>query len=360
MEEAPRHHGQGRPPRRLASRRLRFEQLPDEVKLLVFSFLSTVELRIIQVVCREWLVLANEPSLWRHKNLQIIRTAKKLDSNLHQPTKRKTTNDRLPSRYKVVMVGPGGCGRNAFVVRYVNGSFITKYDPVISDEYMTTAVVDGVEVILDLVVTGGQEEYAALREQFEKVADGILILYSITSRASFDLVRRFVQSIHRSRGCDMSTCLPIILLANKIDCESKRVVSTEEGKELANSLLQYRWSYFGASSPPKKNRPHNTAKADRETKSGDKEEAEEGEEEEEEEEKEEERRGSGFCFRDNFFESSVKNNVVVPYGGEAVQGQGVVMEEMVRQIDEWRVRMQCQHPTQQNSKHDDAKRCLLM
>ncbi|KAL6080139.1 tRNA A64-2'-O-ribosylphosphate transferase [Balamuthia mandrillaris] len=344
MEEAQPRHGQARAPRRLASRRLRFEQLPDEVKLLVFSFLSTVELRIIQVVCREWLVLANEPSLWRHKNLP-----KKLDGKLHQPTKRNTSNNHLPSRYKVVMVGPGGCGRNAFIVRYVNGSFITKYDPVIADEYMTTAVVDGVEVILDLVVTGGQEEYAALREQFEKVADGILVLYSINSRASFDLVRRYVQSVLRSRGCDMSTCPPIILLANKIDCESERAVSTEEGKELANSLLQYRWSYFGASPPPKKNRPHNNEKADRETKSGDKEEAEEAE-----------RRRSGFCFRDNFFESSVKNNVVVPYGGEAVQGQDVVVEEMVRQIDEWRVRMQSQQQTQQNSKHDDTKRCLLM
>ncbi|KAL6080144.1 RAS1 protein [Balamuthia mandrillaris] len=319
--------------------RCHFEELPIELKLLIFSYLTAVQLRLVQCVCLEWRMLGSEASLWKDKYFGPVRTAKKIEWSSHShhkpPTYRKSSHNHLHrqrlAQYNVVMVGPGGCGRNAFVVHYVQGSFIEKYDPVIEDSFRKMIVVDGVEVVLDLVVTAGQEEYSALRHQYERTADGFLLLYSITSSTSFQTVRAFVQSILRSRGCDMTTCPPIILLANKIDLAStQREVSTKQGKELANSLLQYQW--FSST-------PSSWRTTTREKKEA-----------------------GGFCFRDNFFECSVKDGMVVPFGREAIQGEAVVMEEIVRQIDEWRwhvgLKLEQQKAEQRCSNND--KRCILM
>jgi GTPase KRas len=72
--------------------------------------------------------------------------------------------------------------------------------------------------------TAGQEEYSAMREQYMRTGEGFLLVYSITSRQSFEEMVTFQQQILRVKDKDY---FPIIVVGNKCDLESERQVSTE-------------------------------------------------------------------------------------------------------------------------------------
>ena len=46
------------------------------------------------------------------------------------------------------------------------------------------------DILLDILDTAGQGDYAALREQYYRAADVIIIMYSVTNLQSFENVRQ--------------------------------------------------------------------------------------------------------------------------------------------------------------------------
>ena len=55
--------------------------------------------------------------------------------------------------------------------------------------------IDGETCLLDILDTAGQEEYAAMRDGYMRSGQGFLIVYSITSRATFEEVAVFHKAI---------------------------------------------------------------------------------------------------------------------------------------------------------------------
>ena len=78
--------------------------------------------------------------------------------------------------------------------------------------------------------TCGQERYNAINESYFKKADAALLVYDITERKSFDIVKNYY-CIKIKEYCKKN--IPIILLGNKADKEDNRKVQTEEGIQLA-------------------------------------------------------------------------------------------------------------------------------
>ncbi|XP_016144732.1 ras-related and estrogen-regulated growth inhibitor-like protein [Sinocyclocheilus grahami] len=64
-------------------------------------------------------------------------------------------------------------------------------------------------------------------------ADGVILVYSICDRSSFEVVRQQVQLIRQTRKLSAST--PIIIVGNKRDLLHQRAVSSEEGRLFALS-----------------------------------------------------------------------------------------------------------------------------
>ncbi|GAA5831248.1 hypothetical protein JCM3770_004734, partial [Rhodotorula araucariae] len=87
--------------------------------------------------------------------------------------------------------------------------------------------------MLEILDTAGQEEYTALRDQWIREGQGFLIVYSTTSRASFDRVERFRHQISRVKDSDR---VPIVVVGNKVDRVHEREVETRHGEELARRL----------------------------------------------------------------------------------------------------------------------------
>jgi hypothetical protein len=101
------------------------------------------------------------------------------------------------------------------------------------DSYRKQCVIDDEVALLDVLDTAGQEEYSAMREQYMRTGEGFLLVYSITSRQSFEEIVTFQQQILRVKDKDY---FPIIVVGNKCDLESERQVSTEGGSSPACAL----------------------------------------------------------------------------------------------------------------------------
>ncbi|CAI4783506.1 CDG_1a_G0050190.mRNA.1.CDS.1 [Saccharomyces cerevisiae] len=135
--------------------------------------------------------------------------------------------------YKIVVVGGGGVGKSALTIQFIQSYFVDEYDPTIEDSYRKQVVIDDKVSILDILDTAGQEEYSAMREQYMRTGEGFLLVYSVTSRNSFDELLSYYQQIQRVKDSDY---IPVVVVGNKLDLENERQVSYEDGLRLAKQL----------------------------------------------------------------------------------------------------------------------------
>ncbi len=133
--------------------------------------------------------------------------------------------------FKTISVGDANCGKTALTVRYTQDIFKESYETTIGVNWATKQVdVLGQEVKLMIWDTGGQDAFASVRAQFYKGATGVLCLFDLTNRESFDHVPKWLEEIKtNAKG------KPIVLVGNKSDLPDRQV-SREEAETLADKL----------------------------------------------------------------------------------------------------------------------------
>ncbi|KAJ2747169.1 RAS1 protein [Coemansia sp. BCRC 34301] len=141
------------------------------------------------------------------------------------------SGNQLIREYKLVVVGGGGVGKSALTIQFIQSHFVDEYDPTIEDSYRKQCTIDNETAMLDVLDTAGQED--AMREQYMRTGEGFLLVYSITSRNSFEEMPTFQQQILRVKDRDY---FPMIVCGNKSDLESERQVSAVEGQDTARSF----------------------------------------------------------------------------------------------------------------------------
>eukprot|EP00800_Vazella_pourtalesii_P009420 TRINITY_DN2369_c1_g1_i1.p1 TRINITY_DN2369_c1_g1~~TRINITY_DN2369_c1_g1_i1.p1 ORF type:complete len:193 (-),score=40.28 TRINITY_DN2369_c1_g1_i1:220-798(-) len=142
-------------------------------------------------------------------------------------------NQKEFTEFKLVVVGSGAVGKSALTLQFVQSEFIEEYDPTIEDTFRRQCAIDDQVVMLDILDTAGQDEFSAMREQFFQYGEGFLLVYSIIDRQSFQEIEKLNNHINRVKNKDN---LPKILVGNKGDLASQRVVSALEGDALAAKL----------------------------------------------------------------------------------------------------------------------------
>ncbi|KAL6071496.1 Ras GTPase [Balamuthia mandrillaris] len=92
---------------------------------------------------------------------------------------------------------------------------------------------DGQTCMIDILDTAGQEEYSCLRDAYMRTGQAFIVIYSVTSRSSFEEAHSLRDWILRIKDSDH---VPIVLVGNKVDLEDQREVSRTEGLDLAKSF----------------------------------------------------------------------------------------------------------------------------
>jgi len=147
--------------------------------------------------------------------------------------KNKSGKSSESTSWKIVVLGPGGVGKSALTLQFVQGVFVAEYDPTIEDSYRKLFEHDGKKYNLEILDTAGTEQFAAMRDLYIKDAHGIILVYSITAESTYSDIHDIREQCSRVKD---SENFPVVLVGNKCDLESQRSVSKEDGKKLADKF----------------------------------------------------------------------------------------------------------------------------
>ena len=140
--------------------------------------------------------------------------------------------EKFDEKCTILMLGNQAVGKSSIVKAFKFESDHThEHAPTFGFDFFRKIVNIDQKLIKAIVYdTSGQERFMTISKNYIRSGDGIIIVYDITCRESFDDIAKWFTLIDEIRG---STDLPIIIVGNKIDLEEQRSVSTQEGEKLA-------------------------------------------------------------------------------------------------------------------------------
>ena len=144
-------------------------------------------------------------------------------------------------RINIMTLGNTEVGKSCFILRFTDNIFQEIYLATVGIDFKTkTETVNNKQYKIYLYDTTGQEKYKSIALNIIKNAQGIILMYDITDRKSFESIPDWIKSVKDAKGSNF----PMILLGNKLDKEDVRVIKEKEGKELAD---EYKIKFFETS-----------------------------------------------------------------------------------------------------------------
>lgn len=149
--------------------------------------------------------------------------------------------------YKFILIGNSAVGKTSIFRKISTGEFLEKniasigiekvsLDVSIDVEEKNTKVKKDFEIAL--FDTAGQEKFRSITFSYYKGTDGILLLYDITNKASFDNIEMWIDSIKDAIDSNVESRYVIILVGNKLDLIHEegfqREVTEEDAKNACN------------------------------------------------------------------------------------------------------------------------------
>ncbi|CAN0878079.1 Ras-related protein RIC1, partial [Linum grandiflorum] len=119
--------------------------------------------------------------------------------------------------FKLLLIGDSGVGKSCLLLRFADDSYIESYISTIGVDFkIRTVEQDGKVIKLQIWDTAGQERFRTITSSYYRGAHGIIIVYDVTDEESFNNVK--------------------LLVGNKCDLTSKRVVSYDTAKAFADEI----------------------------------------------------------------------------------------------------------------------------
>ena len=87
--------------------------------------------------------------------------------------------------------------------------------------------------MLEMLDTAGTEQFTAMRDLYMKNGQGFVLVYSIIAQSTFGDLPDLREQIVRVKDTDQ---VAMILVGNKCDLTDQRVISTDQGQQLANKF----------------------------------------------------------------------------------------------------------------------------
>ena len=140
-----------------------------------------------------------------------------------------------------ILIGDSQVGKTNFLTRYFKNEFKEVFLSTIGIEKEIKIIKIGDEKYkLTLWDTAGQERFRALPRKYYQNADGVLLLFDVTLKESFDNISNWLKDVKDNSNKDAKNSdIALYLIGNKID-KPGRVISKEQAETEAKSLgMQY-------------------------------------------------------------------------------------------------------------------------
>ena len=135
--------------------------------------------------------------------------------------------------YKVLLLGDSSVGKTCFLLRYCDKSFQEAHLSTIGLDYRLKSMTlqNDKNIKLQIWDTAGQDRFRAITKNYYKGANGIILIYDVTNKQSYENVKNWLTQIKEEANPNVI----IYLAGNKIDVEEdQRVITTEDGQKIAD------------------------------------------------------------------------------------------------------------------------------
>ncbi|KAI3716667.1 hypothetical protein L1987_67697 [Smallanthus sonchifolius] len=136
--------------------------------------------------------------------------------------------------FKILLIGDSGVGKSSLLVSFISNT-VDDLAPTIGVDFkIKQLTVSGKRIKLTIWDTAGQERFRTLTSSYYRGAQGIILVYDVSSRETFtnlsEIWAKEVDLYSTNQDCIK------MLVGNKVDKDSERFVSREEGAALAKEL----------------------------------------------------------------------------------------------------------------------------
>ena len=151
-------------------------------------------------------------------------------------------NKQKPQRINIITLGNSAVGKTCFIIRFSDDTFRQNYLATFGMDFRIKQIEleNGKICKVYFYDTAGQEKFKSISLNAIKNANGVLLMYDVTNKISFDSISEWMKNIKEEKG----DTFPVVLVGNKIDLKEKRVISKEDGQDLAD---KYGISFFETS-----------------------------------------------------------------------------------------------------------------
>ena len=131
---------------------------------------------------------------------------------------------------KILTLGDTMVGKSSIVLRFSEDKFDDNQFATIGIDFKTKYIkVRDASVKVLIWDTAGQEKFRNIAKQYYKGANGVLLIYDVTNKKSFERIAYWMNELKDNNQINE---LDICLVGNKIDLEG-RVITREEGEKFA-------------------------------------------------------------------------------------------------------------------------------
>mmetsp|Transcript_36534 Transcript_36534/g.76692 ORF Transcript_36534/g.76692 Transcript_36534/m.76692 type:complete len:192 (-) Transcript_36534:483-1058(-) len=134
---------------------------------------------------------------------------------------------------KIAVLGFRAVGKTSLTNAFVSGTFSDNYDPTIENTHHKTIRFRKVHFATDIIDTAGMDEYSSLSRNASVGVDGYALVFSITSRSSFENIIHINEALLVALGD--APDVPRVLVGSMKDLAEEREVTSQQAQNLANS-----------------------------------------------------------------------------------------------------------------------------
>ena len=132
-------------------------------------------------------------------------------------------NEEQEINLKILLLGDRSAGKTALLLKYIDDINYFPYIETIGVEIIDKKTnINGIDLNLKIYDTLNQERFRQLPKSFFRLAHGIMLIYDITNRSTFENMENFLRDTEEYEGN-----VKKIIVGNNCESENNRQVSKE-------------------------------------------------------------------------------------------------------------------------------------
>ena len=140
-------------------------------------------------------------------------------------------------RLKLCVLGNTSVGKTTLINKFLDENDEKGCEKTVEEQYSKNIKIKGEDCSLEIVDTGGAEDYLKNLDVWIRFSEGFMLVYSINDKETFDGLKIRYDEIVK---CKKEKKYSVIIVGNKKDLEKEREVSKEEVEKFCSeNLLKY-------------------------------------------------------------------------------------------------------------------------